>query len=85
MVVLIDIGHPAHVHYFRNFIHEVTKNGYKIIVVARDKEVSQELLKAYNIEYISRGKGAKSRLGKFLYMIYANWIFGRLREEKNLI
>jgi hypothetical protein len=42
------------------------------VVVARDKEVSQQLLNAYNIPYTSRGKGATSRIGKLLYMLYAD-------------
>jgi len=27
MKILIDIGHPAHVHYFRNFIKMMESNG----------------------------------------------------------
>jgi predicted glycosyltransferase len=86
MKILIDIGHPAHVHYFRNLINTSKENGYEFVVVARDKEVSQELLRAYEIPFISRGKGASSRLGKFLYMIYANWIVWRIaiKEKPDL-
>ena len=72
MKILLDIGHPAHVHYFRNFIKIMQNKEHKILVIARDKEVSQELLKAYNIEYITRGKGGVGLVGKILYLLKTN-------------
>jgi len=72
--ILIDIGHPAHVHYFRNFIKVMKEKKHQICVVSRDKEVSQILLDAYNIPYISRGKGGKGLLGKITYLFKANAI-----------
>jgi len=74
MKILIDIGHPAHVHYFRNFIKIMQKNKHDILVVARDKEVSQELLKKYNIPYVTRGKGANGLIGKLIYLIKTNLV-----------
>lgn len=72
MKILIDIGHPAHVHYFKNIIFELQKSKCEFLVVARDKEVSHKLLEAYNIPYISRGKGKNSALGKLVYMLKAD-------------
>jgi predicted glycosyltransferase len=37
--VLIDIGHPAHVHFFKNTIWNLEKKGHKVMVVSRDKDV----------------------------------------------
>lgn len=73
--ILIDIGHPAHVHYFRNFIKIMENKKHKILVVARDKEVSQQLLNKYNIPYKTRGKGGEGLLGKLFYLLKANLIF----------
>jgi len=56
MKILIDMGHPAHVHLFKNFIWEMEKKGHQILVTARDKDVVTQLLKAYNIPYIPVGK-----------------------------
>jgi predicted glycosyltransferase len=75
MRILIDIGHPAHVHYFRNFIKIMENKKHKILVVARDKEVSQQLLNKYNILYKTRGKGGSGLLGKLFYLLKANLIF----------
>ncbi|MFW5804449.1 MAG: DUF354 domain-containing protein, partial [bacterium] len=35
MKILIDIGHPAHVHYFKNFITKMSQKGHSFIVIAR--------------------------------------------------
>lgn len=51
MKILIDMGHPAHVHLFKNFIWEMEKKGHKIKVTARDKDVTKHLLDAYHIPY----------------------------------
>ena len=72
MKILIDIGHPAHVHYFRNFIGLMTQNGHEILVTSRDKEVTFDLLGKYNIPFVSRGKGGTGFLGKILYILKAD-------------
>jgi uncharacterized protein len=69
MKIVIDIGHPAHVHYFRNFISNMEAKGHEFLIFARDKEISLDLLEFYRIPYISRSKGRKSRWGKFCYLI----------------
>lgn len=71
MTVLFDINHPAHVHYFKNSILQLKKLGHKVVVVSRNKEFEHALLKANGIEFISRGTGAKSFVGRFFYHIYA--------------
>jgi len=73
MNILIDINHPAHVHYFRNFSEIVRKIGHKTLFVSRDKEMAQKLLNHYKIPFIDRGKGKDGKIGKFMYMAYANW------------
>jgi uncharacterized protein len=72
MKILIDIGHPAHVHYFRNFIGLMTRKGHEILVTSRNKEVTFDLLRKYNIPFTGRGKGGKRFIGKILYMLKAD-------------
>lgn len=72
MKILIDIGHPAHVHYFRNFIRLMILDGHKIHVTSRDKEVTFDLLKKYSIPFTSRGRGGKGLLGKLFYILLAD-------------
>ena len=73
MKLFIDIGHPAHVHYFRHFINKLQANGHEVMVSARDKDVTHKLLQEYNIPFINRGKGKDNLIGKILYMLKADW------------
>lgn len=56
MRILIDILHPAHVHFYRHFRREMLERGHDIKVVSRDKELTLELLRKFEInnEVLSR-------------------------------
>lgn len=73
MKIFIDIGHPAQVHYFRNFIKIMKEKGHEFFITARDKEVTHQLLNYYNIEFHSRGKGRNGYLGKSFYILEADY------------
>lgn len=75
--VLIDIGHPAHVHYFRNYYFRMKERGHELLIISRDKEMCFALLNAYGIPFLSRGSGKNSKLGKLLYMLWADWFIFR--------
>jgi predicted glycosyltransferase len=64
MNILIDIGHPAHVHLFKNFVWIMKKKGHKTLFTAREKEHTIYLLKKYGLEYRSLGRHYKSKPGK---------------------
>ena len=51
MSVLIDISHPAHVHFFRPIIEALREKGVTVHVVARDKDVTVDLLESSGLEY----------------------------------
>jgi predicted glycosyltransferase len=51
MKILIDIGHPAHVHFFRNPIRLLQQEGHDVLVTSRDKDVAVRLLDEYCIEH----------------------------------
>ena len=72
MKLFIDIGHPAHVHYFKNIIVSLKKDGHSILICARDKDVAHELLNNFKIPFISRGKGGNNLFEKFIYLFKAN-------------
>ena len=74
MKILIDIGHPAHVHYFKNFIKTMEMKGHKFFITSRNKEIEHYLLKKYNIPFIDRGKGSNNLFSKLGYMIKANYL-----------
>ncbi len=68
MKIVIDIGHPAHVHYFRNFIKIMKSKGHQFLVIARDRQYVFDLLDAYGIDFLSRGKGGEGALSKLWYL-----------------
>jgi len=74
MKIIIDIGHPAHVHYFRNLIKIMESRGHKFIITAREKEFTHHLLNQYGIKFINRGKGSTSTAGKILYLLKGDYI-----------
>jgi predicted glycosyltransferase len=64
MRIIIDIGHPGHVHLFKHFAHKLIKNGHIIHFTVRDKEFEIALLKKEGFEYTNLGKHYKSKTGK---------------------
>ncbi|HEV7230305.1 MAG TPA: DUF354 domain-containing protein [Bacteroidia bacterium] len=72
MKIFIDIGHPAHVHYFRHFTKIMEKKGHTVFITARDKEVTFSLLDFYKMPYSNRGKGKKGFFGKLFYILQAD-------------
>lgn len=62
--ILIDIGHPGHVHLFKNLAHRFIAEGHKVLFTARDKECELQLIAAEGFEYESFGKHYKTLPGK---------------------
>ncbi len=65
MKLLIDIGHPAHVHLFKNLAKNLLNQGHSVFFTCRNKEVTIQLLEAYNFDYCSLGSHYKNLFGKF--------------------
>jgi len=74
MKILIDILHPAHVHFFKNAIREWKKRGHQVLVTARDKDVALDLLRVYKIDFVEI-----SRIGKGISGLAKELIFRNLR------
>ncbi|MFC2056411.1 DUF354 domain-containing protein [Chloroflexota bacterium] len=58
------MSHPAHVHFFKNFIGDMKGKGHEILVVAKDKDIALQLLDRYGLPYKMVGKYRKSNLEK---------------------
>ena len=69
MKILIDMGHPAHVHLFKHFIWEMEKQGHVFRITARDKDVTKQLLDAYKIPYELVGKHSGGIIRLFIEWI----------------
>lgn len=83
MRILIDIGHPAHVHLFRNFYHEMSGKGHEITVTVKEIASAKQLLDLYDIPYFTLGKKSDSISGKAVSQVIYNMRMLRLvRKEK---
>jgi uncharacterized protein len=51
MRILIDVLHPAHVHFFRHFHDEMTRRGHELCITARDKDRSVDLLTEFGLPF----------------------------------
>lgn len=64
MKMIILIGHPAHVHMFKYFAHEMIERGHDVLFLTTDKEFEIELLKKENFDYVILGKKRRGIIKK---------------------
>ena len=72
MKILLDIGHPAEFHFFRNFIKVMTEKGHDLFITVRNKDCNIELLNEFGFNYVIRGKGTANIIGKLFYIFKAD-------------
>ena len=72
MKVLIDIGHPGHVHLFRNFARIFLERGHAVLFTIREKEYEAELLRHAGLRFTVLGKHYSSSPGKFFGLLRYN-------------
>lgn len=83
MKVLLDLCHPAHVHFFKNPYQRLKALGVEVLVTSRQKECTQSLLDDLNIPHMplySRQQSSFWALGKelllrnkALYQVARSW------------
>lgn len=66
MKLLVDINHPAHVHFFRHLIRKCKAEGHEVVVTASSKDITFQLLDNYNISYISLGSYGHTAMQKLM-------------------
>jgi predicted glycosyltransferase len=54
--ILVEIGHPAHVHFFKHPIQIWEEWGHHVVIVTRDKEIAHVLLDEIGLNYIPLSK-----------------------------
>jgi hypothetical protein len=83
MRVLVDISHPSQVHFFKNLILRFRRNKDKVVITARQKDVTIDLLKGLDLKYIclSRQKGSIWSMGLELILRYIR-MWGIVRRFK---
>ena len=66
MRILVDIGHPAHVHLFKNMAHEMIKKGHEFFFTVREGEQQAVLLEKNGFNYALIGIKRKGPVRKLL-------------------
>jgi predicted glycosyltransferase len=66
MKIVVDINHPAHVHFFKNFIWNMVKKGHQVLVTCSKKDIAENLLNKLNIDYTYIGDYGSSITKKLL-------------------
>lgn len=84
MKILIDIGHPAHVHLYRNFITEMEYLGHDFLVTVKNVAASKHLLERFRIPYIQIGDKSDSISGKAVNQLRYDWKLGCLARRNRI-
>ncbi|MBF0621028.1 MAG: DUF354 domain-containing protein [Magnetococcales bacterium] len=74
MKIIVDIVHPAHVHFFRHPIQQWQASGHEVLITSRHKEIATDLLDALGLKHqvlSSLGGGGFVALAREL--ITRNW------------
>lgn len=48
MRIVVDVNHPAQVHFFKNFTWEMQRKGHEVLITASRKDITHYLLKKYD-------------------------------------
>ncbi len=81
MKILFGMGHPAHIHFFKNIIHNLENNGHEVKIVVRDREIAIDLLQAYGFEYSLFGKYRKNFVAKVAEIPFNDYIFYKIAKD----
>jgi predicted glycosyltransferase len=81
--ILIDIGHPAHVHLFKNFISEA-RESHNVLVTVRDIPAAKVLLDKYGIGHIGHGSKKNSLAAKFFKQLGYDYRVRKLVNENRV-
>lgn len=73
MKVLIDIGHPGHVHLYKNVIRKLEADGHQIKITTRAKELTCKLLSTYGFEFENLVLYHSRFIAKTMNMINRTW------------
>ncbi|MBF0359301.1 MAG: DUF354 domain-containing protein [Magnetococcales bacterium] len=80
--ILFDIVHPAHVHFYKHIISSLEEKGVETTIVAREKDVTLDLLNSYNLPHTSVGRsGQKNMLGQLGELLNRDWQIWKLAKE----
>lgn len=83
MKLLIDLQHPAHLHFFRPLVTRLLKEGHQVRLTGRDKDILVQLASEYgmDVEIFGRARKGGWYLGREL--IFRQWRLLHIVKEFN--
>ena len=86
MNVLIQLCHPAHFHLYKNVAKSMMKDGHKIYILIKTKDILEDLLKQSGLPYCNILKEAhrKSKIGVFCDLLLRDWRMLRFVKKKHI-
>ena len=82
MRVLIDLCHPADVHFFRAVAQQLNYEGHEVIYTARDKDVVLPLCNEFGMLQHIVGGHHGSLVGKGLELVWRSGGLAKLAKEE---
>ena len=85
MRIVVDVNHPGHVQYMRNFVREMQGRGHEVLITATRKDVSFQLLDRYGLDYVPLGSYGHTLFSKLVNLplidLRALAVMGRFRPD----
>ncbi len=75
MNILIQLSHPAHFHLYKNVAQNFMRDGHKVFILIKTKDILEDLLKQSGLPYYNILKEAhrKSKFGMLWDMLVRDW------------
>mgnify|MGYP000250475586 CR=1 FL=1 len=81
MKVLFKVGHPSHVHFFKNVIWNLESKGHETKIAATDKENVLQLLNAYGFKYEIVGRERLGLARKLINMFEVDYKMYKVAKD----
>ena len=81
MRILVDITHPAHVHFFRHAIGRWQAAGHEVRITSRDKDITVALLDEFGFEHTCIGHLRAGITGRGIELIERALALGRMVRQ----
>ena len=81
MKILVDLKHPADVHFFRHVVRRLRQDGHEVTTVCRDTPIVRELLDHEGAPYTPLGPRGRGALGLGWEQLRRDWRLWRLARR----
>ena len=78
MKVLIEVHHPAHIHFWKYPIRELQARGHQVRMIARDRDVMRRLAEAYDwLDVVTPKRYMQANSFPLIEMLHRQWVVAR--------